>query len=432
MEHFPKVLVSTIPSWSQTSGANTFSTLFDGYPSDKVSNIYTRADLPDSRVCDRYFQILEGSVMKSCFKRNTVTGREVNLSANNVYKDKATSERKRYSFFGRHRWAIFLWLRELGWKMGKWRSKELDAFLESVNPEVFVYHIESYWYFNRLNRYIIEKVKPKKVVGYLWDDNFTYKQSPYSLTARINRYITRRQVKRLVAATDTVLAISPQMKTECDKEFEIDSVILTKPILATTNNQYHRVPGSPIRIVYSGSLVIGRDKAIAMLVDCLKEVNKDGVKIYLDIYSATSLTGRQRKRLDVPGTSHLKGSLPQQEVFREQENCDILLFAENPDNRFDNIARLSFSTKITDYLSRNRTILAIGPDNVAPMIYLHKEDAAIVCHNSADIMTALNRIIGNPAILQEYAAKAFVCGELNHSRAKILSKFREIIMSEKP
>lgn len=425
---YPKVLVSTIPSWSEKSGANTFSTLFDGYPPDKLANIYTRADLPTSTVCSRYFRIIEGRVLKSIVKRGLKTGDEVSAVTKEKSSDNETqAETKRYSFFTKHRWALFLWLRELGWILGKWKSTELENFLSDFNPEIFVFHIESYWYFNRLNQYLINKLKPHKVIGYLWDDNFTYKQHPYSLIAKLNRFVTRKQVKKLVKLSDTVLAISPQMKRECDKEFGIDSVLLTKPILLEQKTEYVLSKSVPIRIVYSGSLVIGRDKSIALLVECLKEINKKSKKFFLDIYSGTALTKAQIDCLSVPDVSNLKGHIPQNEVFLEQQKADILLFVEDLNNKKNNAARLSFSTKITDYLSRNRAILAIGPSDIAPITYLKEENAAIVCHNKEDILRNLWRIIDNPNILNVYASNAYACGVRNHSREKIINTFRNII-----
>lgn len=428
LDNYPRVLVSTIPSWSQRSGANTFATLFQDYPSDKLANIYVKADLPDSKVCSRYFRILEGSVLKSILRSSTTTGSEVKrVDAIEQDDDESKTERKRYAFFLQHRWTLFLWLRELGWKIGKWRSKELDNFLESVNPEVFVYHMQDYWYFNRLNEYIIRKTNPKKTIVYLWDDCFTYKQKPYSLLARINRYIARKQVKRLISMSDEVLAINPTMKEEADKEFNVNSIVITKPILTTSFSPYIINSTRPIRIVYSGSLIIGRDKSIAILVECLKEINKNGIKVVLDIYSGTVLSAKQMNRLNIPGISTVRGHLPQTKVFEEQEKADLLLFVEDLNNRKDNVARLSFSTKITDYLSRNRAILAIAPKDIAPTKYLIEQDAAFVCSNKTEIMASLMKIVENPEILGEYASKARSCGECNHSKSKILFLFTSII-----
>lgn len=426
-EKYPQVLVSTIPSWSQRSGANTFATLFQDYPSDRLANIYVKADLPDSKVCSRYFRILEGNVLKSILHPSTITGSEVKSVDVIGPDDEIKTEHMRYAFFLQHRWTIFLWIRELGWKIGKWRSKELDEFLESVNPEIFVYHMQDYWYFNRLNEYIIRKTNPRKTVVYLWDDCFTYKQTPYNLLARLNRYIARKQVKRLISMSDVVLAINPTMKEEADKEFNIDSAVITKPILTSYFSSYHFDSTRPIRIVYSGSLIIGRDRSIAILVECLKEINKNGVKVALDIYSGTALSKKQMARLNVPGISNVRGHLPQNQVFKEQEKADVLLFVEDLNNQKNNVARLSFSTKITDYLSRNRAILAIAPKDIAPTKYLMEQDAAFVCSNKTEIMNTLKNIVENPETLEEYASKARTCGENNHSKSKILSLFTSII-----
>ena len=113
-------------------------------------------------------------------------------------------------------------MREIVWLLGKWKSKELDDFLKDFQPEVLLFPIESYLYFNRINEYVIKYCKPKKVIGYLWDDNFTYKQHPYSIFHRIERYFLRKQVRALVANCTNVLAISPKMKEECDREFCVD------------------------------------------------------------------------------------------------------------------------------------------------------------------------------------------------------------------
>ena len=56
-------------------------------------------------------------------------------------------------------------------------KRKVDDFLEEFKPDILLFSIESYIYFNRINKYIIEKCKPSLVVGFLWDDNFTYKQS---------------------------------------------------------------------------------------------------------------------------------------------------------------------------------------------------------------------------------------------------------------
>ena len=148
-----RILITSIPSWNQ-NGSNTWSSLFAVFDSSDVANIYIDPELPDSKVASRYFNIREHEVVKSVFNRNTKTGREVFLSDSHVTKkvaDEYKKDQKKVRYFLRHRWRIFMWLRELAWKLGVWKSKELDNFITDYQPEVLAFAVENYPYFNRLN-----------------------------------------------------------------------------------------------------------------------------------------------------------------------------------------------------------------------------------------------------------------------------------------
>lgn len=421
-----RILITSIPCWNQKTGANTFATLFEGYDSHDLANIYISPGLPDSNVCSRYFSVREWQVMKSVFMRRVITGEEVGvnecLEDNNVER-----ELERTKQFARKRRRIFLWMRELGWKLGNWNSAELDAFLEDFNPDVLVFPIESYPYFNRLNEYIIRKCKPKKVIGYLWDDNFTYKQFPNDLLYKVERYFLRKQVRRLVGLCNNVLSISPKMKLECDAEFGINSTLLTKPIRESLANPYN-FSGFPVRFLYTGSLVIGRDKVLLQLAEAIDKINKELDFISLDVYTMTQVSDEYKTKFSSCRLCNLHGGILQSEVFREQENSDVLVFAESLDSK-NQVARLSFSTKITDYISSKRCVFVVGQESNASVQYFKENDAAIICSDINQIYAILQELVENPGRIREYAIKAEQCGIKNHSREQILETLCQVIQS---
>lgn len=412
-----RVLVTSIPVWHSKSGSNTFTTLLEGYGSEYIANIYTKAALPDSNVAGRYFQISEGRVLKSVFSRSVKTGLEVKATSTSQDSAEVRRENSLYAFFSNIRFEIFLWIRELLWKIGVWKTKELDEFITDFNPEVLLFPIESYFYFNRLNRYIILNHKPKKVIGYLWDDNFTYKQKPYNLAHKITRFFLRKRVSELVAMCDTVLAISPKMKLECDQEFGIDSIVLSKPIVSVSSSVYQRKTG-PIRLLYTGSLVIGRDKSLLMLASAIDRINVSGDFFQLSIYSNTHISDKIYKKISQFRLCEIFPAITHKQVFVEQEKSDILIIAESLDSR-QNVARLSFSTKITDCLSANRCILAIGKPDSATIEYLTDNNAAIVCSTEDEIFNALKSIVLDESQLIDYAKRAYLCGQKNHNPVSI-------------
>ena len=423
-----RILVTSIPAWSDSTGANTYSAILSEIHGIEVANLYTRADFPDSKICSKYFQILEHNVIKSIFKNKIKTGKEFGLNnIDYVSGDKVLKEeKKRYAYFTKYRFIPFLLGRELLWKIGKWKSKELDDFLDEFKPDILLFSIESYIYFNRINRYIIEKCKPSLVVGFLWDDNFTYKQSK-SLGYIINRFFTRKSVFDLVKKCDKVLSISPKMKKECDAIFGIDSIVITKPIRGNKKQDYKLNYSRPIRLIYTGSLVIGRDKTLLHIVKAIKKINTDRQYFFLDIYTTTPLSKKMYVSLNVNGCSCINGSIPQSQVFMEQEKSDILVFIESFENR---TARLSFSTKITDYLSSNRCILAIGPKDISSIEYFIQQDSALVCTTPLEVETILNKLKDCPELIEQYAEKGYNCGIKNHSVEIIRSKMKNVLEIE--
>ena len=116
------------------------------------------------------------------------------------------------------------------------------------------------------------------------------------------------------------------------------------------------------------------------------------------------------------------GSIPQSEVAGVQAKADILLFAEAISGKSSLTARLSFSTKITDYFKSGRCIFAVGNPDIAPIEYLKREDAALVACNKADIKEHFIKIINNPEIISKYSKKAYDCGIKNHDKTIIKEK----------
>ena len=80
-EVFPRILVSSVDVWNESSGSDTFTNLLSGYESENIANIYIRSGKPTSQVCNKYFYISENAVIKGIFKKNHITGMCANENA---------------------------------------------------------------------------------------------------------------------------------------------------------------------------------------------------------------------------------------------------------------------------------------------------------------------------------------------------------------
>lgn len=424
-EKGPKILVCTVGSWSSRNGSDTMASLVKDYDPSQLACLYIRADKSDSPVCSKYFHIVEQRVVKSILNRNVRTGEAFSVSQGENDTKEHEDEVRRYGVYKKIRTWWLILVREVLWKMGRWNSNELNVFLDEFRPDVVLFPIEGYIHFNRLTEYVINRCEPSRVLGYMWDDNFTYKQHPYSLGYKVHRFWLRKGVRRLIERCDTIFAICPKMKRELDAAFGIESLLLTKPVNSDSRLEECETH-KPIRLLYTGKLNIGRDETVATIVEAIGKANEHERKVVLDIYTNTPLSAEMKKRIDVPGNGNLHGFIPQQEVLAEQRKADVLLFVEALSSK-DLSARLSFSTKITDYLSNGKCIWAVGNDDLAPLEYLKEEDAAIVSTSKRGIVQSLQTLTENNIVIAEYARKAYECGIKKHNKQMIINRFHNAV-----
>lgn len=431
-ERLPKVLVVSITVWRDDSPIRTLPELFSCWERDRIAQIYTRAGLPDNSICDRYFRIDENSVMRSVFKPGTVTGRIVENQQNSgtLTKDEQKSldaENARYAAAHRkHSWFMTL-MREAVWRLGKWKSKDLDDFVRDFDPDVIFVPIYPFYYMERIQTYLVKKYK-KPVVCFIADDNYTYKPCSGNLLSYLHRFMLRRYVRKEIPLCDEFFVMTPMAKREYDKLFSVNSKLLTKAIDFEDKEYvpYTYDSQKPIKMVYTGKLVIGRDEAMAEIAKALGEINKDKIRIELDIYAPDKPSDKIQQALDVPGC-RLCGGVPKDKVAEIQANADVLVFAESLSKKYKNAARLSFSTKLTDYFASGKCIFALGSKDIAPMDYLIAEDAAIVATEYNQIKNILLKLCDNPELLEEYSRKAYGCGKRNHSREDVYDLFKKTL-----
>ena len=424
-----KILFITMDCWSSYNSAttaNTFASLSENYDSNQMASLYLREEIPTSKQCCKFFSISENAVLRSVLKPNTITGKvfsrdEMSVTQRDICNIEKTKER--YKKFGVKRNRILLFAREMMWLIGRWKSKELKEFLDDFKPDIVMYGMEGYCYFHRIVRYVLKSTGAKGI-GYFWDDNFTYIQHKPTVGFLLHRYMQRRSLKKTVKITQDFFAISPKTKQEADEFFDINCTILTKPVDIVMNNR-SRGSNGKIKIVYTGNLKIGRLDTLKVISDVLDEERNLFDKFIFEIYSGTTIADEDIELFNE--AIKFKGSIPSEQVNDVQREADVLLLIEDFQGENKLTARLSFSTKTTDYLGQGKCIFAIGNSDIASIEYLSENDCAICASSKKEIRDAMLRLINNPNLISEYGNKALQVGKVNHSRAIMEERVNKII-----
>ena len=397
-KQLPKILSISLSTWRQDSGIHTQTDLFKFWDKDKLAQIYTRSDYPNTPVCDTFFRISENQIIKSVYKRKPVGERVKNKTDVRVEDDKAVEEEKKLYERAHKKKSWFLTLmREMVWALGKWKTKALDSFIEEEAPDVYFVPIYPVVFMGKLQLHILKKY-PRPYVCYLADDNYSYQTCGNNLFAYIHRFFLRKVVKKLAKNCTKMFTITQTEAEDTDKLFGTQSIVLTKGINYTNLVYQEKSVSKPLKMVYTGSLIIGRANSLVAISKALAEINKDGEKITLDIYSPNVMDDKTMRYLNANGC-RFKGRVDKSEVQKIQEEADVVVFVESLEKKHRLDARLSFSTKLTDYFRSGKCIFAIGDERIAPIQYLRENDCAVIATDYTQIEEKLRLLVDNEEVI---------------------------------
>lgn len=423
-QDLPKVLILSRGVWDDTKGtSSTLTNLFEDYDSDKLAHLYIETIAPNTKCCHRFFQISEFSLIHKFYKWRTKTGHAFDTQSQTqaVTDDKvAEQELSTMQYVRGHRSIWFSFAREILWGLNGWKSKELKQFVMDFNPDVIWMDGSPLPLMNRLYNYVL-KIAKKPAVIFMQDDVYTYESCGKSLLEIIRKHHLRKTVKRVVKQCDDMFVASPKMKKEYDAIFGFDSTFLAKSVKLDKLPQIHREVHTPIRLVYLGQVIYGRIYSLISIAEALRKINADGIKMQLFVYTNNQLSDEEKKRLLVKDSVFLMPPVPYSEVPRVMAENDVVVFVESFEPAFCKVARLSFSTKICDYLSSGNCVFAVGPADIAPMEYFKNEDAAIVANSREEIERKLLRFLDQQVVVH-YIEESRKCVLNNHDRKKMDAK----------
>ena len=421
---YPKILIVGRVAW--TKDESTLSGIFNGYPADMLAYICIETRQPDISRCGKHFQISETAMIRRLFKWSTKTGNTITSVDFGIDKINERQEQAILNCIRSHRSIFYLYLRELLWLMGGWKTKTLKTFILEFQPDVVFCVGDPLPLMNKLQRYVLKKANVPGAI-FMMDDIFSYKTS-HTLSQKIYRWLLRRQVRSLMGVCDAHFAISPKMQRECDSLFGIHSVLLTKgiEIVAKPLDKIHQ----PIKLVYTGNLLYGRMSTLAVVARTISSFNASGhTKALLNIYTQTKLSKEQRDLLEIEGVSQLHAPVAYNDLPKIYEQSDIVLFVESLEEKNKYVARLSFSTKLTDYLASGRCIFAVGAADTAPMEYLQEAKIAVTCGNENEIEDNLLQLLTHPNTIIELAERSLNYGKEHHNSQLMHKRLLETIRS---
>lgn len=407
------LVVSYLPWRDDVSVGNTLTNLFDGMQGEvEFASIYFKGGRPDNHVASRHFYISEKELAKSMLTRKPV-GCAVECEAPGERRAGSAV----YDKARQLRWESLLLAQDAIGLLGCWHSAALDEFIRDFRPQLVFGPLGRVPAANVMMRYIHERFEVP-VIAYAWDDHYSLKKHSWSPFFWAKTLLERRYIRKCAQVSDFLYTITEEMRQEYRGYFGKECRLLSKAHDFSKTPDFRQEIGAPVRLVYMGNIGAGRWQVLARLAQALQRLNADGAKAVLNVYTMSPKSERMLRALNIEGTSRLMDPVPTEQVLATMGAADILVHVEPTTRRDLDFFRLSFSTKIVDYLYNARCILAVG-GRTAAMAYLERNDAAVVVKDEEALEAELARLIGSPQIIWEYGRKAWECGKRNHQKSTL-------------
>ncbi len=417
--HLPRVLVISNNCFSKTSNnGKTLASFFSDFPEDRLAQLYFSEEEPDYPHCQRYFRISDADVMAAVVRRRTTYRGESSTQHEGTpgSPDATTSWTRRF----RNSDGVRL-LREALWATRVWVSNDLDDWLADFDPEIIFFCAGDSGFAYSVTQHVRARSHARFAV-YVTDD-YVLPRRRLSPAWWVRRGLIKQLMARAVQTSDQFFTISPYMRDTYRELFGRDSHVVVNMTATLREKTPSRSETAPLTLVYAGGLHYNRDRTLRQIALTLRDLprpaspEQDG----LQIYSHQTLTKKTVASLTVPSASEFCGSVQGDSLRRVLNQAGILVHVESFDRRSAEATRLSISTKISEYLSIGRPILAVGPGNVASMQYL--EDVAMCVTSLADLPHQLSRLIADQDLREDLAKRALARYARDHEPGRTREAF---------
>lgn len=357
-----------------------------------------------------YFRISDIDVIRGRFNRK----KRGNIIKKVASKNKKIEQRNRY--YGD---SIRL-LREIMW-VGAWRSEKLVKWIETFSPTaIFFVGGDACFAYRVANS--IAKWENIPIIMYITDD-YILPINNEGVIHKLRRKMIRYYFKKSLSLSKCLFTISNVMSNKYEEEFGIKSNVIVNMTEPLRDIKYDNMTSEEIKLVYAGSFYYGRDKVLGYVSAAVKNLNEIGLNVKFELYSNNKPSKEQLEKIIKDKNTYFGGGLSTEQLKVVLNKATIPVFVESFEEKYIEKTRYSLSTKIPEYLSLGKAILAVGPYNIGSIAYL--ADVAKCVYSLEDIYISLKEIVLSQELRKQLGEKAGQKYDLYHNKEQQQKMFLE-------
>ncbi|MEV4656119.1 glycosyl transferase family 1 [Micromonospora sp. NPDC049301] len=422
-EH-PRVLVVGAEPFGRSSGTGiTLSNLFDGWPKDRLAQVYTARTEPSPEVCDQFFAVDPRNAPVDHLVRRVVTrGRPAGSGDAVVAAIPAGGT-------GSWRGQVRRTMRAMADLSPILVPADLRDWARRFRPDV-VYSVLGSVRVMRLARRLAAACAVP-IVPHFMDDWPGTLYSDGELFG-LGRRAVAAGLGGVVRRASSGLCISAPMAEEYRRRYGIPFAPFMNCVQESAFDDHREAasaaPGTgPVEFVYVGGLHLDRWASLARLGAALKRLSSPLGPARLTLYAPERDLARYGDVFaDLPAV-RLARSIGSAEVAPVLWAADVLVHVESFKPEIAQYTRLSLSTKLPQYLAAGRPILGHGPGDLASMRHIVTTGAGLVVgEEDLDLLTRrAGELYGDPLLRRRLGDSGYVYAKVHHAKKEVAARFAD-------
>ena len=323
------------------------------------------------------------------------------------------------------------WLRPCveGWSIYSPLGSVLQRQLRELRPDC-VYALLGNYYMTRLVYTACQQLDIPLFV-HVTDDFVTSLYKDLPLAGRLQK-ASDQWFRRAVQYASGLAAISPIMADEFESRYGKPWSWFTTLIDADEYRPEPRSADGTVRFVFAGNLGLQRWRTLRELALALRGLQMNhGLESRLAIYTSYDQLDQHRAALDIRPVTQLEGWRSPDQLPAIFRDADVLVHVESFDPAVADYTKLSFSTKLSQYMMAGRCVLAIGPESLASMQIIGREGAGALIHSAsaAEMADPLAALISSVSRREECGRKGRRWAEQWMNRPRASLRFQQQIIA---
>jgi glycosyltransferase involved in cell wall biosynthesis len=410
---FPKVLIIGESFTNNLGGGITLSNLFSGWDIDKIAvacNGLKLSNNIDINVCNTYYQ-LGMKENKWIFPFNLIKRKYpsgvIKLNENNVQNLAISKSKLRVRLIMNYFMPFLEYFGLIHIVSKTILSEDFCKWLDSYLPDVLYVQatsLESVVFYQTVHSYL-----KKPLIFHMMDDWPSYMSNKGPFKKYWHKKIDN-EMRILIDKASVLMCVSDAMAEEYKVRYNKDFIAFHNPIEVKKwlpNQKTSYEINDILKICYTGRIGTANSKAILFMSQVINDINHNGTKIRLDIFTLdtdTKTAGLLKKLKGI----QINNTVSHESMPALLSSYDLLFLPLDFDESGMSYAKFSMPTKVSEYMISGTPILVYADKRTALAKYALKYGwACVVTESSEKVLTdALNKLFSNISLRKELAEKA--------------------------